>query len=131
TEHNVGARLTGWGDPELDALGMAQARLVGRHLARTCRPELLFSSPLRRALETARRIGLECGLEPIALDDLKEIHFGEIEGLTEVELAALHPELHQRSRHLHDMEFGWPGGESRSAFNARVRRGIERVMELG
>lgn len=128
TEHNVHLRLTGWGDPELDALGLAQARLVGRHIAQTYHPGMVFSSPLLRALETARQIGRECGREPIVVDALKEIHFGDIEGLTETELATRHPDLHQRSRALHDLGFCWPNGESRWQFNDRIRAGIEEVV---
>lgn len=128
TEHNLHSRLTGWGDPELDALGLAQARLVGRHVAQTYRVDLLFSSPLLRALETARQIGREAGLQPVVVESLKEVHFGDCEGLTEEEIAVAHPEVFARSRVFEDMEFGWPNGETRSEFNTRVRSGLDEVI---
>src|SRR4051812_30462357 len=100
--------MTGWGDPDLDALGLAQARLAGRYVAAQYRPDALFSSPLQRALTTAHQMQRETGLAPVVIDDLKEIHFGDCEGLTQAEIADQHPEVHRRSRDYHDMNFGWP-----------------------
>lgn len=56
----------GGGDPGLSETGLAQARQTGRYLAR-CAIGALYSSPLRRALETARCIGTELGL-PVRVD---------------------------------------------------------------
>lgn len=62
-----GAKIQSGGDPPLSALGVAQAHrtaayLRGQHITR------LFSSPLRRAAETARVLADTLGL-PIALDE--------------------------------------------------------------
>lgn len=56
----------GGGDPGLSETGMAQARRTGRYLAR-CTIGALYSSPLRRTLETARCIGAELEL-PVRVD---------------------------------------------------------------
>ncbi len=128
TSHNVHERLTGWGDPDLDPLGLEQADTVGQHLARVYRPQLLFCSPLRRAYQTAERIGRACGLQPQPVEGLKEVHFGDVEGFTEAELERHFPEIHRHSRDLHDLDFCWPNGESRRAFNARIRGALDEVI---
>src|SRR5436309_10541667 len=56
-----GSRETTAGDPELSAVGIVQARLTARHLA-GLHIARLYSSPLRRARETAEIIAGELGL---------------------------------------------------------------------
>lgn len=46
----------------------------------------IYSSPLLRAVETARIIATGCGLEPRLSDGLREIHHGHWEGLTRQEV---------------------------------------------
>jgi broad specificity phosphatase PhoE len=46
----------------------------------------IYSSPLSRAVETARIIATGCGLEPSLSDGLREIHHGHWEGLTRQEV---------------------------------------------
>jgi probable phosphoglycerate mutase len=58
-------------DPPLSALGRQQALLVGEALSNV-HLDALFSSGLRRALDTARAIGEHHGLEPQVIDDLRE-----------------------------------------------------------
>ena len=49
----------------------------------------VYSSPLVRALHTALPLARKLGLEPVLVPDLREIDFGELEGLG-------HPELEER-----------------------------------
>jgi broad specificity phosphatase PhoE len=48
----------------------------------------IYSSPLSRAVETARIVATGCGLEPRLSDGLREIHHGHWEGLTRQEVEA-------------------------------------------
>ncbi len=50
---------------------------------------IVFTSPLQRARETARRA--VPGVEPIVADALVEVDYGEYEGLTSAEIDKLHP----------------------------------------
>ncbi len=59
-------------DPPLSTLGEQQARLVGERLS-TERVDAVYASPLTRALETGRQIARHHRLEPIVLDDLREV----------------------------------------------------------
>lgn len=61
-----------WVDPPLSELGRRQAEVVGASFAD--RPvDLVVSSHLSRALETARAIAGHHGLEPLVLPDLREV----------------------------------------------------------
>ena len=72
--------LHGGTESPLSALGMEQAQLTARALA-DCGADKLYTSPLSRALDTARAIGVKVGLEPASLEGLREMHFGRLEGM--------------------------------------------------
>jgi len=59
-------------DPPLSALGRSQARLVGERLS-TERIDLVYASPLQRALDTAREVARHHRLEPVVVADLQEV----------------------------------------------------------
>lgn len=61
-----------WVDPPLSAVGRRQAERVGEAFAG--RPvDVVVSSHLSRAAETARAIAGHHGLEPVVLEDLREV----------------------------------------------------------
>ncbi|MBI1885761.1 MAG: histidine phosphatase family protein [Chloroflexi bacterium] len=103
--------LIGAADDGLSELGRRQAEALGRRLAGEG-VVALYSSPLRRALETAeivaRHVGLEVRVEP----RLREWHAGEWEGQPEGEMRAKHPE--------HWEPFRPPGGETEAELRRRV-----------
>ena len=82
TDWNLEERLQGATDVPLNDAGREQARVVARHLhAEALGWYVLVSSPLGRAVETARIIGEALGLELAATyDDLVERSFGPLEG---------------------------------------------------
>ncbi len=59
----------------LTALGKKQAVAMAKRLARQ-NADLIFSSPLERATQTAAIIGKECDIEPIVDNDLREFDLG-------------------------------------------------------
>ncbi|MBI3745139.1 MAG: histidine phosphatase family protein [Chloroflexi bacterium] len=81
-------RHTGWTDIPLTAAGQAEARALGPRLAGI--PfEAVISSPLSRALETARLAGFR---ERVTTDDdLREWDYGADEGRTTAEIQAGRP----------------------------------------
>ena len=76
TDLNVQGRLQGWLDAPLNENGVRAAAETGRAL-REIRFDRAISSPLRRALETARLILAEnAGQPPVETDGrLREISF--------------------------------------------------------
>jgi len=82
TDWNFARRLQGRTDIPLNDTGRRQARDVGRELAASGEHwDVLVSSPLSRARETAELMGAEVGLKlSRTYDDVIERSFGDIEG---------------------------------------------------
>ena len=99
TEWNVARRLQGQRDIPLNDRGRAQARRNGQ-MAATHIPGIaaydFVASPLERARETMEIARAAMDLDPTAyrIDDrLREITFGDWEGLTPEELRETQPDL--------------------------------------
>ena len=110
TDWNVDHRLLGWTDIPLNLAGEREARLLGPAVEISRYTEV-WSSDLGRAIDTARLAGWQ------ATPDvrLREIDFGEIEGLTWKELDGdVREGLAAFDR------FVAPGGESVAGFVGRV-----------
>lgn len=128
TDSNVRGILHGSTDVPLDAHGLRQAHCVADHVAANVTVDTLLSSPLTRALTTARVIGARIGIEPIPVPELVEMDFGALEGLTVERIEAEHPEIARRMRDFTDDDLAWPGGESRRGFHRRVLAAFEAIL---
>jgi len=89
-------RFRGRRDVDLSALGLRQARVTAQHIAQQWRPAALYSSPLRRCLQTAGEIGSACGVACTGLEELNDVHFGDWEWRTHDEVRAQWPALFER-----------------------------------
>ena len=78
----------------------------------------VYSSPLQRAVATAAPLAQLLGLEPIRVNDLREIDFGELEGLTVDEAVSRYPAEAQWMAAPAGVIF--PGGESVAGMRDRV-----------
>lgn len=125
TEFNRANRFCGQSDSTLTANGIAEAQRNGRALAARLGPNpdlSLVSSPLQRALHTARIMRTELGCEsrPIETEPrLREINFGAWEGLTLAEIEARYP-TEWRARCAAKWTHAPPGGESYAEVADRV-----------
>jgi broad specificity phosphatase PhoE len=72
-------RFSGSTGAELSDRGRWQAERLGERLVHQ-NITAVYSSPLSRALDTARIVAAQCGLEPIVRDGLREISHGHWEG---------------------------------------------------
>lgn len=91
TDWNRLHRIQGSSDIPLNETGRGQALRVGGVLARH-RFDLIVSSPLSRALETATIIARRLGMPtPLVVPALVERHYGEAEGATREDLDRLFP----------------------------------------
>ena len=89
----------------------------------------LVHSPLSRAEESARILLSGMRRAPGHVEvasDLREVDFGELEGMTSHEVAAERPEFHASWRRG-EID-GYPGGESIAGFRARVAAGMDAVL---
>jgi broad specificity phosphatase PhoE len=82
TSWNVTGQFQGHTDTPLSDEGRAQAQALAKHLKKA-KVDLIYSSPLSRALETARIVFP--GREVFQDSRLKELNFGVFEGLTQAE----------------------------------------------
>ena len=89
----------------------------------------LYVSPLQRARHTAAALATPLGLTPIPRDDLMEINFGEMEGLTEDEAIVRYPDAPiARRNNWFTMEYTFPGGESRRGFHQRSKDALADIV---
>jgi probable phosphoglycerate mutase len=112
-------------DVPLSAAGRRQAELL-RDALRGEEFDRVFSSPLARAVETARLLGHE----PLLLDDLVEIDRGAWEGLAPDEIRRRDPDLHARW-YADPTGLAMPGGETFSDLWERAGRALARLAEGG
>ena len=127
TDANVAGTWQGATDHPLNARGWAQARALGEHIARTY-PDVacIYTSPLRRARQTAEAVAEALGQVPIKEDPaLAEYNLGEWEGLTYEELR-YEKRLWDRMRE--DPHWAPPGGESAYQFAHRVLSAFQRIV---
>lgn len=115
-----GVRYCGRTDVPLSRAGREQLGPLIDHLsAVTPADTTVIASPARRCRETARAITAALGGDIREDERLREIDFGDAEGLTFVEVERRWPRL--ASVLLRDdAAVDWPGGERWSDFEARV-----------
>ncbi|NRQ39673.1 bifunctional RNase H/acid phosphatase [Nonomuraea sp. NN258] len=128
TPLSVERRFSGTGDPELTANGLAQASAAAERLSREpYRPDVIVSSPLRRALRTAEIVAQRAGLSVEVDDDLREADFGAWEGHTFTEVQRQWPD--ELTAWLAGPDAAPPGGESFTTAAHRVKAAGERLVE--
>jgi probable phosphoglycerate mutase len=118
--------LEGQADPPLSAEGEQQAQRVAAFLAD--KPlQGLFITPLCRTAQTAAPIAEATGLEPVVIEELREVHLGELDG------GAFRIALHAGDPVVQEVfaQQRWdviPGAEPMEELAERQRAGIERIV---
>lgn len=124
SDYNVALRMQGQLDSQLTATGLDQARRAARPLAEL-KPEVLMTSDLSRAGDTAAVLAAETGM-PLRVDKrLRETHLGTWQGLTQAKVEALHPGGIQTWRG--NPECAPPGGESRVEVAGRAAHVVDEL----
>ena len=120
TVWNAERRFQGQSDIPLDEVGQAQAERAARLLA-ALRPDLIVSSDLSRAAQTAAQLSRLTGLGVTLDKDLRERHGGRWEGLTDTEIRTRYPVEHAN----------WtpPDGEPSPVVAERVAGALHRIAE--
>lgn len=118
TDWNLVGRIQGSTDIPLNETGRAQAQATGEKMQGR-RWDVIISSPLSRAMETASIIAKAVGLpEPTPIADIVERHYGEAEGMTGPELEAFYPN-----------DTPVPGRETREAVKERVIAALHAIAK--
>ena len=125
TEHTPERRFSGRNDLPLSRTGRAEAEAAAAR-AGELGIEVIVASPLRRTRETAEIIAAALGLSVEFDDDLMELDFGDLEGLSLDEARAKHPLAVRRFGS--DVTVAAPGGESVMDVSTRVARARRRLL---
>jgi len=125
---NAEHRFQGWADPPLDDEGQEQARRLAERLQGNGKAMVaLYTSPLRRAQETADIIGETLGL-PVTPDErLKEGGVGVLTGLTWAQVEERYADVKQSFERA-DESIEIPGGEDAELFRARVTAVFDEIV---
>lgn len=124
TDYNRDGRVQGATESALSDLGQEQARRLANRMA-DVEVTALYSSPLRRALDTSR-LAFDGRIEATLRDGLREINLGEWEGRTAESLRKEFPEAVKRwFRTPSDVTI--PGAESIGDFRGRVSAEMDRI----
>jgi len=123
TDWNRDRRFQGQADIVLNETGRAQVRALAAELVRETF-SIVYTSPLRRAAESAEILAAALELEVRPCDALMEIHVGSWSGLTVPEVATQFPDGHRRWL---DSRAGWEDGETYDELGMRVDEGLRRI----
>jgi len=125
--NNLTGIYSGRSADRLDPTGRRQAELLARRLALRP-PDLIVTSPVARAVETAAAVAARCGLTAAAEDYWAEIDFGLWSGLDGGAIGRGWPREWEAWRAA-PHETAVPGGEGLEDVRVRLRRGLARLRD--
>lgn len=123
TEGNVQERYQGRTDVELNEVGLQQADRLARRLSSE-KIDCIYSSDLKRAMQTAERVASAHNLTVNPRKELRELDVGEFEGKRLEEIVEDHGPLEEM---WSEGEWRAPGGETLSELSERVGRFVADV----
>ena len=127
TTWNVQRRFQGQADPPLDDVGRVEAAQSAALIA-SLRPDVVRTSDLRRAVQTADALGMVTGL-PVEPDaGLRERSLGHWEGLTRDEVAQRFPD--ELADWVAGRDVRRRGGESRDEVATRALAAFGRLADV-
>ena len=126
TVWNVEKIYRGRTDVNLDEVGTKQAELLGKYLG-NWELEAIYSSPLKRALDTANIIARCQKVGVHVAEGLIDFDYGEWQSLSEQEVKRLYPTLHNEwLNNPHKVKM--PGGESLEDVRRRAIKVVDDVL---
>jgi len=127
TDSNISGYYMGWSQEGLNEKGYEQVKLLSDRLSNV--PiDIIYSSPLKRALSTADAVAEPHGLAPVAIDDLIEINLGDWQELHAGEIIKKWPDMWQQSR-VDPSGLVWPNGESFAQAAERSVRAFDSILK--
>lgn len=127
TEFNSTRRFAGYSDVEMNAAGYEQVEKLRDRLANE-QIDAVYSSDLKRALATAEVISSGHKVDIVACPELREMNYGDAEGLTFQEINRRYPEA-AKSIINFNLQLEFPGGESFEGFVERTIKFLDRLNE--
>lgn len=121
---NGDALMCGRHDVPLSPSGLAQVESLRYRLSVEPPFDAVYSSPLRRALQTSAAAR---NRQPRRLRSLAEICCGRLDGMPIAAVKRNFPDVWARNEAQDDENFCWPGGESYRRFRNRVLRAVMQI----
>jgi len=127
-ETDMAGTFCGQSDPPINTAGQMQvADLIVRLAVETF--DMIYSSDLQRAVDTATPIAEAFNLPLYKTSDLREVHFGDWEGLTWNEIEERDPDYAQRWLQSFP-SLPAPQGESFAAFESRILQEVTHLKNM-
>lgn len=127
-ETDLTGRFCGHSDPPVNDRGHRQIEGLLSTLENES-VDAIYTSDLTRALTTADALAQAFQLSPITVPGLREINFGEWEGLSWQEIESRDAVYARRWSEIFP-HLPAPGGESFEAFQSRVMTEVERLLSF-
>lgn len=118
-------------DYPLTDLGVRQAEQTAAYFTamHASQPiDAIFSSPLKRAVQTAEIIGAATGHDVIIVEEFREINCGDFDGAPPTDALWQHHDQILRSWRDGDHGARFPGGEDFHMLRARARTGLAQAV---
>jgi len=126
SEWNILRKIQGHKDIPLTDRGIKQANLIANRLVYED-IDIIYSSDLKRACDTARTIGNKIGLEPNLRKEFREINFGAWEGLSNDTIGSEYrEEIHLWRKEPEKLKI--TGGETLKEVQIRALRELENII---
>ena len=122
-------RFWGHADIPLNPAGRRQIERLRDRIGHI-KTAAIYASDLGRAMATADILRGGRSITVTACPELREVDFGQLEGLTFDEISRRYPEIASGLGRW-QMPPAFPGGESLAGFDARVRRFLARLEAAG
>ena len=123
TEWNRVERFRGRIDVELNLVGQRQALAAAQRLS-GWQIEAIYSSPMKRALQTAQPVAEACGVDVAILEEINDGDYGAWAGLLAEEAHARYPEAYGNWVHT-PLLTQFPQGESLQQVQTRSWTALE------
>jgi len=132
SQHHLDGVVGGWHDSDLSEHGRVQAVRIAqavRELVPADAHARLYTSDLRRAVQTAEPLAQALGVRPEPDARLREISYGSAEGRPQAWLEERFVPAPDTASGRLDHSFGLPDAESRRQVGERVYRAVDAILE--
>ena len=128
SQFNKSKQFTGQYDVNLNAIGYLQAEEVGKYVLENYKVDKIYSSDLKRAIDTAKPIAEALKLPILTRKNLREMYLGEWERKSFEEVKEKYP--NDYNEWVTDLGFARAtGGESSKELIVRVSEEFERIAK--
>ncbi|MDF2949657.1 MAG: alpha-ribazole phosphatase [Sedimentibacter sp.] len=127
TNLNKGGKFQGATDIDLNQLGKKQAELLGKRIQKY-NIDIIYSSDLKRVIETTEILNNYIGAEIIIKEELREINMGAWDKLTMEERYIIN-EDYAKQWHKHLADLPYPNGECGQDVYNRVKEIIDNIKK--